>query len=236
MTEPKYFLLKELLASRFLTHIGIDMPEIVLVDLDEHHVTDLDEQPLHLNDLIGFRWLDDSQEVDRHTRISKERISDRAIFLKILLFDIWILNCDRTNFNANLMMQRRSTRDNIIPIDHGMAFYGSDLALFSSVFDATTTEIGRNGSILSISAVTEVLIGTRDIQGLVSRVITQFKSSIELIIEDLDNILALVPDSWNIDCPLVKEILLDTIFSPEWYNKYIIEQFLLYLKQSSIIK
>ena len=211
-------------------------PEIVLVDLDEDHVIDLDERPTHLNDLIGFKWLDDAQEVDRHTEIKKSRVVDRAVFLRILLFDIWILNCDRTNFNANMMVQRHGATDYIVPIDHGMALFSMDLEHFMALFHAETLELGLGGSILSIPAVTTVLRGTRDIKSLTKTVIADFQSSIEVIREDLDNILSLVPHSWHIDCPLVKKILLDTIFSPEWYNKYIIEQFLLYLKQSSIIK
>ena len=236
VTEPKYFLLKELLASKFLEYFGIHMPDMVLVDLDEDHVRDLDEQPLHLHDLVGFKWLEDAQEVDRYTEIKKTRLRDRSVLLKILLFDIWILNCDRHSFNANLMMQRHSTMDAIMPIDHGMAFFGSDLVLFRSFFESETLEIGRNGSLLSIAAVSAAIRGTRDVKIMTNQVINEFKSSIELIKEDLDKILALVPDSWHIDCPMVKEILLDTIFSSEWYNKHIIEQFLLYLKQSSIIK
>lgn len=216
--------------------MGISSPDIVLVDLDQEHIDNLDEQPPHLKDLVGFRWLDDAQEVDRHTEIKKSRIADRSIFLRILLFDIWILNSDRTVFNANLMMQRQSTEDSIIPIDHGMAFFSAPLIQFGESFQAETLEIGRNGSLLSLPPITALLKGTRDVKLLASQVMEEFKVSVETIVEDLDNILDLVPDSWHIDCPVVKKILLDTIFSSDWYESKIIEQFLLYLKQSSIIK
>lgn len=234
-TEPKYFLLKELLASKFLTHLGIDTPDIVLVDLDDDHVVDLNDRPTHLYDLVGFKWIDNAQEIDRYTEIKKDRIAYRSIFLRILLFDIWILNSDRIAFNANMIIQRQSKHDIIIPIDHGMAFYSAAMDDFH-VFFQSTLELGRNGSLLSIPSITALLKGTKNIKELTNQVIDDFKSSIFIILDDLDNILDLVPESWHIDCSLVKNILLDTIFSSDWHETKIIEQFLLYLKQSNIIK
>lgn len=230
------FLLKEYLGSRFCNYLNIDSPSIVSAELKQEHITESKIMNASFDSCLCFRWLKNVNEISRLSKFDKRKIKDRLQLLRILLFDLWILNTDRNSFNPNLLIKRDGNSDSFIAIDHGMAFFASPLDTFESEFKKQRLSVSLDGTLLGIDGVLELLKNTQGIKTKTKVLTDNFITSIEQIILDLDEILDEIPTNWKIDSNDLKLKLLSTIFDENWYKKHIIEQFLQYLLVKGVIK
>lgn len=114
-------LLAELLAGELAREAGFHVPELVLVNLDaelaktepDPDISDLLEASVGLN--VALDYLPGSITFDP----IKQPAPDAALASRILLFDAFVTNVDRSPRNPNLLLWHQR----LFLIDHGAAFY-----------------------------------------------------------------------------------------------------------------
>jgi HipA-like protein len=114
-------LIAELIAGLLGHALGLAVPELALVDLDEAiarsepdvEIQDILRASTGLN--LGLRHLDGALTFDPGAR----RPVDPGVASRIVLLDSFVNNVDRTARNPNLMWWR----GRLAPIDHGAALY-----------------------------------------------------------------------------------------------------------------
>lgn len=114
-------LIAELLAGELGRALGFDIPELVLVHLDKElakaepdpDISDLLEASAGLN--VGLDYLPGSITFDP----IRGPFPDAELASRILLFDAFITNVDRSPRNPNMLLWHRR----LFLIDHGAAFY-----------------------------------------------------------------------------------------------------------------
>ena len=114
-------LIAELLAGELGRALGFDVPELVLVEVDEAlaksepdpDISDLLEASVGMN--VGLDYLPGSITFDQ----IRGPFPSAELASRILLFDAFITNVDRTPRNPNLLVWHKK----LFLIDHGAAFY-----------------------------------------------------------------------------------------------------------------
>jgi hypothetical protein len=114
-------LVAELIAGLLGHALGLAVPALALVDLDEAiarsepdpEIQDILRASVGLN--LGLRHLDGALTFDPGAR----RPVDGGVASRIVLLDAFVTNVDRTPRNPNLMWWRGA----LAPIDHGAALY-----------------------------------------------------------------------------------------------------------------
>lgn len=108
-------LLNEFLASEFLRLWDVPTPETCFVRVKSDHVPrevwpEGARPPLFEKECFGSKYLPSAIEVsDSLTTLATvpgdaRKIKNRADFLKIAIFDLWMANEDRTGNNYNLLL------------------------------------------------------------------------------------------------------------------------------------
>lgn len=216
---PQY-LFNELIASKFAEIFGIKTPEIALINVKKEHVP-LEMWPnLQLNWFnklcFGSRYLKNSKEID-HTTLGlfkdvsfQRKLQDKEDFLKVALFDIWLANEDRNQNNTNLLLCTTPEKINLFyAIDHVCIFNTSSL----NYGLAQLTEVD---SILN-SELAKILFGrSRDLNLIVNNLVEKFYLCTEICQEKLDEILELVPESWELNLSEISAAIQTRLFSKEW--------------------
>jgi hypothetical protein len=114
-------LVAELIAGQLGRALGLAVPELALVDLDEALARS--EPDIEIQDTLrksagvnlGLRHLDGALTFDPGAR----RPIDAGVASRVVLLDAFVTNVDRTPRNPNLMWWRGV----VAPIDHGAALY-----------------------------------------------------------------------------------------------------------------
>lgn len=130
--------------------------------------------------------------------------------MKIALFDIWISNEDRNHNNFNLLLYGSS--------ENLYFFYAIDhVNIFNTSFlDYGIAEITEDDSIINTD-LAKILFGkSRKLTETVNNVIENFYLCTEKCQNNLDEILDLVPDSWNINKEQIRDRIINNLFSKEW--------------------
>ncbi|MCP4051632.1 MAG: hypothetical protein GY739_00980 [Mesoflavibacter sp.] len=143
----------------------------------------------------------------------RDKISDKADFLKIALFDIWTANEDRNYNNFNLLLYVSPEKINFFyAIDH--------VNIFNSTFlDYGIAELTEDDSIIKTD-IAKILFGKdRKLTDIVDNLVEMLYICTKECENKLDNILGLVPDSWNIDKVLIKKRIINNLFSDDWKNQ-----------------
>ncbi|WP_139855661.1 HipA family kinase [Aequorivita sinensis] len=219
---PKY-LFNELIASEFAKIWGIKTPEICLINVKKEHIPNDKFPQLQLGwfdkECFGSLYLETSKELD-HSMVSlfdeksfRDKIADKADFLKIALFDIWIANEDRNHNNFNLLLYVSPEKINFFyAIDH--------VNIFNSTFlDYGIAELTEDDSIIKTD-VAKILFGKdRKLTDIVNNLVEMLYICTKECENKLDDILNLVPESWNIDKVLIKKRIFDNLFSDDWKNQ-----------------
>lgn len=142
--------------------------------------------------------------------------------MEIALFDLWLGNEDRNENNYNLLYDI-SGGYRFVPIDH-----------------AATFNFGIPGEKLSLLTENESLIGTPMFRKLFSRkevshfgsdaaVKNKFYFCVGKCFENLETIVAEMPEDWQIEPKILTENLRQTIFHESWL-KEVWSTFLEYLQ------
>ncbi len=219
---PKY-LFNELIASEFAKLWNIRTPETAFIKVNPEHIPVEKFPQLHLGwfekECFGSLYLENSKEID-HSIISmfeeksfRNKLSDKEDFLKIALFDIWTANEDRNHNNFNLLLYVSADQLNFFyAIDHVNIFNMSFL-------DYGIAELTEDDSIIKTD-LAKILFGNdRKLTIIVNNLVENFYLYTEECERKLDGIVDVVPDSWNINKDLIKDRIIQNLFSQEWKAK-----------------
>ena len=218
---PKY-LFNELIASEFAKIWNIRTPETAFIKVKPEHIP-LEKFPqLYIRwfdkECFGSLYLENSKEIDQSiilmfdNKSFRRKLADKEYFLKIALFDIWTANEDRNHNNFNLLLYISAEQMNFFyAIDHVNIFNMSFL-------DYGIEDLTEEDSIIKTD-LAKILFGNdRKLTDIVNNLIENFYLyTVEC--EKLEDILALVPESWNIDIRLIKDRIIQNLFSQEWKTK-----------------
>lgn len=214
-------LFNEYIAARFLEDWGIPCPDISFIQVDPAHIpAELSNvmQPAFVRKLcFGSKVLPYAKEMDsffevfRGNNYELNKFQNKNDFLRIALFDLWCSNDDRNLGNYNLLFNPESNGYRFYPIDHVALFNGGNL-------DRPLYELSQEDSILC-SPAAEVLFkaGSR-LNDLVDQIVSDFYLYATQCGTRLDEYLADLPDSWEIDTVLVKSELAQ-LFDRQWLVK-----------------
>ncbi|MCL6220715.1 hypothetical protein [Zunongwangia pacifica] len=100
-------------------------------------------------------------------------------------------------------------------------FYAIDhVNIFNSTFlDYGIAALTEDDSIIKTD-IAKVLFGSdRKLTGLVDNLVEMLYICSKECDNQLDDILDVVPDSWNIDKALIKKKIIDNLFSNDWKNQ-----------------
>jgi len=121
-------LFNEFIATSFLQLWGFTLPEMVFLKIKKEHITDeiLSGWIQYSNfgkTCLGFEYLQFAQtltEMDlgiQSNTTARQKLINKNDLLRIILFDIWLANEDRSPNNFNLLLNPESQGYRIIPID-----------------------------------------------------------------------------------------------------------------------
>lgn len=230
-------LCNELIAAKFAQIWRLMTPEVCFIQVKQDHVP-LQKFPQLQYDLFnkecfGSLYLEDSKEIDLTTvSLFKEKsfidkLGNKEDFLKIALFDIWLANEDRNHNNFNLLLYASPEKLNFLyAIDHVNIFN-------SSFLNYGIAELTEDDSIIK-TELAKILFGRkRKLPETVENLVQNFYLCISECRERLDEILALVPDSWNLNTEDLRQRILDNVFTEGW-NETCINNFRMFI-QSFIV-
>lgn len=216
---PQY-LFNELLAAKFAKIWEINVPEIAFIKVKPEHIPSDKFPSLQLpwfeKECFGSLHLENSKEVD-HTMLSlfqdrsfTAKLANRADFLKIALFDIWMANEDRNHNNFNLLVYFSPERLNFFyAIDHVNIFN-------SSFLDYGIEPLTEDDSIVK-TELAKVLFGNyRKLPQLVDSLVENFYLCTQECQDNINEILDLVPTSWSIDRGQAEARITQHLFLHEW--------------------
>ncbi|MBI5916414.1 MAG: hypothetical protein HY842_13640 [Bacteroidetes bacterium] len=228
--KQDFDLTKEFLGASFLSQWGLAIPEFAFVNVRQENV------PMGLHPRIqpyffqgtcfGLKYERHFDEVTKlmegMSDYQKNLIVRKEEFLEIALYDLWLANEDRNENNYNLLYDI-SDGYRFVPIDHQATFNN-----------------GIPGEKLSLLTENESLIGTPMFRKLFSRkevsqlgssaaVKNKFYFCVRKCFENLETIVAEMPEDWQIESEVLVENLRQTIFHESWL-KEVWNTFLEYLQ------
>lgn len=136
---------------------------------------------------------------------------DKAAFLKIALFDIWLINDDRNEGNNNLLIRSSDNQIKPIAIDHEKIFNTGNLE--RGIFELSYTD-----SMLYSGLYHRMLPRSSRSNGLIEENIASLHGYLDSCHEQLDAILADIPNEWNIQTQELKSRLHHNIFTENWVS------------------
>lgn len=144
---------------------------------------------------------------DKNLRYSLE---NRADFLKISLFDLWLANEDRNHNNFNLLLNTSTAKTYLFyAIDHENIFNTNSLKY--GIFPLT-----EDDSILNTELAKVLFPRNREILIILKDLMEKFYFCVSECRNHLEAVFKKTPASWNIDFDLMRKSLNETIFSTEW--------------------
>lgn len=208
-----YPLFNEYIAACFLKIWNLPVPEFAFVKIKKDHIQQIN-YPYHYFDQLcfGSRYFGEFKEVDKLfleiPLIKKENHSGRDTFLRIGLFDIWLCNEDRHFENFNLLYNLKTNQ--FVPIDHVYCFNTLNL-------DKDAVLISENESILSSPFLSRFFCRPlqQNLNEIRLTIINEFKHNVSRCHEELDDILANLPLTWNSDPDFLKSRL-EPFFGQKW--------------------
>lgn len=143
----------------------------------------------------------------------RDKLINKSDFLKIALFDIWLANEDRNYNNNNLLLHYAK--------DNRLSFYAIDhVAIFNSSFlDYGIQSLTEDDSILNTDLAKLLFARDGKLGKTVDKLIENFYLCIKDCESNLDNILALVPNSWTIDAVDIKAKMKQHLFIDAWVRQ-----------------
>jgi hypothetical protein len=214
-------LINEFLGNRFASVWGIDVADMVAIQVSREHLPEelLNSQLNYnaiKNPIVGFKQIEDVVEIKDSLSegINQNDLSqyDKEAFLQIALFDIWLSNDDRNCGNTNVLIKTSEKRFSPIAMDHEKIFNSSDLG--RGIF-----ELNYEDSLFYSKLFHRLLKKSNRSYELIDSVSASLQSKIEKCNHRIDEILKEIPQEWNIDQQLLKNKLEDNIFTEEWVLK-----------------
>lgn len=219
---PKY-LFNELIASQFAAIFNIKTPETAFIKVKSEHIPRNKFPQLNLGwfekECFGSLYLENSKEIDYTTILMfeekslRDKIGDKSDFLRIALFDIWMANEDRNHNNFNLLLYASPEKLNFFyAIDHVNIFN-------TSFLDYGIADLTEDDSILKTD-LAKILFGkNKNLNNIVNNLVDNFYLCSQECENKLDEILSLVPNSWDIDINQIRQRIIDNLFTDVWKQK-----------------
>ncbi|MGK6352232.1 HipA family kinase [Parapedobacter sp. DT-150] len=196
-------LINEYCALCFLGAWGIPhLPGAFVKILPEHinpEIISNRTQPHHFNKpIFGLRYQNEVIDVSNlmvglkgnYRELGKYQ--SRTIFLKIALFDLWLANTDRSVNNYNLLVQPKSDRFEIVPIDHTEIFDGCRLG-------QQIAQLTPEDSILYADLAHVLLYNPKKIAKEANTILDNFPTFVSNCGGMLSTIIAAMPVAWCAD-------------------------------------
>lgn len=213
-------LFNELLASKFAKIWNINTPEIAFIKVKAEHIPNIKFPKLQLNwfekECFGSLYLEASKEIDSSSismfqdRAFRNKIADKEDFLKIGLFDNWIANEDRNHNNFNLLLHVSPQKPSFFyAIDHVNIFNNGFL-------EYDIAELTEDDSIIKTKLAKILFDKDKNLLKTVDSLLETFYLCTQECENKLDEILDLVPNSWNINKSQIRERIIRNIFTQVW--------------------
>lgn len=175
-------LLAEVVAGEIARHLGLDVPELVFVDLEEGigrnernpEIKDLLQASVGLN--LGMRYLPSAFAYNPLV----EPLPNTRLASDIVWFDAYVTNVDRTARNVNMLIWD----EKLWLIDHGAALY---------FHHGWQDYLSRSKSRFAMISQHALLSLADDLAGATARLAPQLTSDV------LQEVVDLVPDEWLVD-------------------------------------
>ncbi|MEN9875199.1 MAG: hypothetical protein RLZZ529_196 [Bacteroidota bacterium] len=217
------YLFNELIGSEFARIWNINTPEICKIIVDIKYIPFERYPKLTPNHFIkecfGSKLIEDSEDVNDALLSSfkdkkyRNRIVNKSDLLKIAFFDIWLCNDDRNFGNNNLLIKTDKYDDkHFYVIDHTTLFNSSHL-------ERELAELTEDDSILNTDMARLLLGNLKKLTKIVDNLVDSFYICTSECENNIDNILAKTPQSWDIDIPKIKGRMTSELFSEEWKKK-----------------
>ncbi len=214
------YLFNELVAADLARIWNIRVPETSLITVKEEHIP---EDMLPQLQKIWFKkhcfgslYHEGAKEIDLsllpmfRDRSFRIKVKDKSDFLKIALFDIWLSNEDRNYNNFNLLLSTEPGNIHFFyAIDHVAIFNSSNLKW-------GIAEITCDDSIIKTDLARILFSKNNRTKLIVNGLVENFYLCVSECKDQLPQILAQVPASWNLDIPLLQKQMQETIFTDEW--------------------
>lgn len=215
--KPCSILGAELLSSYFLNLWNIPTPDISLVDVRYEHIKEKISnfcQPAYFNipcfGSLHLRYgMEFNNFLENIAGYERKKFINKTDFLKIVFFDVWMANDDRTPNNPNLLINPEEEGYYVYAFDHESCFNTGNLHMGLDALDL-------NSSILSHNAVKNILGNTIKNKNEIEQLIKDCYICIEKCQNNLDEILTYIPDEWEISIPNFRQLLLSNLFSAKW--------------------
>lgn len=120
-------LANDFICSRLAKEVGVSVPEVEIVEIPATLIDidrELKETGIKPGKQFGSYYYENSVVFTGANLLSK--ISNKDQIAKILAFDYWVGNDDRTDNLGNLLIATSKSDRKIIAIDYGNSFYGPD--------------------------------------------------------------------------------------------------------------
>jgi hypothetical protein len=215
-------LFNEYIASSFLKLWGLNTPPISFITVEEDHIPESMRARLQLRyfqkHCFGSKFMMYAKEIDDFFKTFKgnyyetSKIASKKDFLKIGLFDIWLSNEDRNHNNFNLLLN---------PDDDGFySFYAIDhVACFNtSNLHMQLAPLTKQDSILTTDVANVLFSKGTKLSAEVDNLVQDFYLCTNRCRQNLDGIIADVPDSWGIKTNEISDNL-EKIFDEEWLQQ-----------------
>lgn len=200
-------LMNELVGSVFAKAWGIYTPVTSLVVNDPIIWDDAGISHDPVAPLLGSRKMEDVFDLGEFN-CNQVEVSERTLsqLLRIALFDLWLVNEDRTCNNYNLLYDLRAR--NLVSIDYGGIFN-------SGIMNNPVYQLSAADSILSSDLFARLRVAgmQKALSGLhltYLRLVAKCKRSVPML-------LSSVPDEWKADGPAL-ENKLNELFDIPWVN------------------
>lgn len=213
-------LFNEHIGASFLKIWDLHVPDFDLVIVDRAHIEKLHHsriQPHYFDSpCFGSKFSRDFNDFTQLVTSSPSSGLKKFVYkdelLKIALFDIWVSNEDRNFQNTNLMYDLRNG-NRFVPIDHVLIFSGSNLKYGLSQLTFNDSILSFNG--MKILFKKKELLDSVMIEGLKEK----YYLCIETCNEKLDQIVASVPEEWNIHIEETTRLIRARIFNERWIDE-----------------
>ena len=214
---PCMKLLNELLAYYFLELWQLKTPPAALVDVNPASILEVGTtrcQPGFFRvPCWGTHFIPGSTEFlrffDQIQSYEREKFAAPFDLLRIILFDIWLSNEDRTSNNPNLLIVTNANGFEFWPIDHEAIFNTGNLA--RGLYPLTL-----NDSLLYHPALKKLLGNKLKDNKILEELVVHAYLCIEKCEQNLEEILKCVPEEWSINIQELGQLLTDRIFSNAW--------------------
>lgn len=221
----KHTMCNELLASRFAQNWGISTPDISLLVIPDEFLPSIEgynfPKRFFSAPCFGSGYIRTCSEINK-TMIPlfekptfRRKIHEKADFLLIALFDIWLSNEDRNHGNPNLMLNIGDNKAyHFVAFDHNSIFNSNSLRY--GIY-----EINGDDTLINSEFTGFLFRKGKALVALINDLEEKFYLCVERCKDNLPDILSQIPPEWTINIEELEELLVNNIFSEEWIARCI---------------